>query len=102
MNEITKHIPDFVDFRSKLPSVEFETVEQLLAIDWVGSWANDLDDPVFCKEKVAASWWLMIDGHKEGRPWWWVIGHLKNGEVIDLPVWNYETRKDLHSRRSEP
>ncbi len=107
MNHVAQHVPNFVEMRRHDRKFsEFKTTEELLAIDWIASWADSCIDPVFCKspptwdlDAPRDRWMLMVDGfehrHPE-KPWWWVIGYLEDGESVNLPVWDSKTRGGLH------
>jgi len=78
--KITKHIPTFCDVESK--SAEFSTVEELVAIPFVASFAKDKSFSGYAISEDR----LMATYRNDGG-WWWVVGYLSNPEKVDLPVW---------------
>ena len=80
MNKLTQHIPGFADIGP--PSIwEFETTEQLLALDWVGSWATSpsFQGYVLSDHHLLALW-------NEGFEWR-TIGFIEDPTAVDLPQW---------------
>ncbi len=109
MNSITQHIPNYVEGFERR-TVEFETLEELVAIDWVkqhsephepielvnvltGEKAEPPKSPgPFHRFSQSEEWhdrWLLIAEFAEGKKWW-VVGILR-GEVEGLPTWQEKT-----------
>lgn len=101
---IRQHIPNFVSGVDP-QSVGFDTLEQLLAIDFVDRFRfRDLSlDFVaahpntkfsrFSLSHYAGETWLMIAEYAEGRHWW-VVGYITSPtpEIITgLPEWHNPT-----------
>lgn len=88
MNRIIQYIPRFADVEPK--SASFETVEELLSIDWVLGYGGSEPKAVFCKSEPSwdpeepRKWCLMLST----KTWWWVIGYFDDGESLDLPLWD--------------
>ena len=84
--EIRRHIPTYVEGESSERAVVQDSNE-LLALPWVSSWADDRFKGVpfwrFSQSSNGKEWLLMAEwkngtGHK-----WWVIGYLS--ESVGLP-----------------
>jgi len=75
--KITKHIPTFCDVESKV--AEFSTVEELVAIGFVKSFAKYKG---FTGYALSREYLIATYGNEQ-----WVVGHLSNPEKVDLPVW---------------
>ncbi len=81
MNKFSKHIPDFVDVdRNKNSTEEFETIEELLSLEGVRRYGKDV-----------SSYFAMADNClmeiSDNGFYWWVIGYIKNPELVNLPKW---------------
>lgn len=77
---ITQHVPNFCDgVKSKV--AEFSTTEELVAIPFVASFANNksFSGYALSEDRLMAT-------YRNGDGWW-VIGYLSDPEKIDLPVW---------------
>ena len=79
----TRYIPSFVDHRESRPTVEFETTEELLAIEWVASWGTKGDFSHFAKSEH-----YLMAILNDGKAWW-VVASLSHPDDIDLPEWEY-------------
>jgi len=81
MNEFTQHIPAFVDVREKIPTHEFETIEDLLSLEVVKRYGQGKD---FSHFALSDNHLMEIsdDGFK-----WWVVGYIKNVKDLVLPKW---------------
>jgi hypothetical protein len=85
MNEIREHVPQFVEGVTPR-RVEFEMLEQLLAIPWVAEF-RDLRTTGHLFYRFSKSGGkLMVECDK--GDWWWVVGHIKHPELVDLPEWH--------------
>lgn len=78
MNKLFVHVPTFVE-TDKYPTYEFDSVEELLQLKYVKRFIDSGDH-------------LEIHGRtlmsvSESKLKWWVIGHLKSTQGIDLPKW---------------
>jgi len=81
MNAIKQHIPDFCEgFEKAL--VEFNTLEELLAIDFVKKFSTF---PKF--HQFSMNDGHMIAEYRGGREWW-VVGRIRE-PVEGLPAWNH-------------
>ena len=109
MNEIRQHIPNYVEgFTPR--TVVFETLEELLAIDWVAQHAVPMPEielvNVLTGEKAeppkssgpfhrfsqSQEWenrWLLMAEFAEGKKWW-VVGYMKES-VEGMPAWQAPT-----------
>ena len=67
--------------RSGSPELEFNTLEELLALETLQTWVKMDDFRRFSK----SGRYLMAE-LREGRTWW-VIGSLDDPDNVDLPVW---------------
>jgi hypothetical protein len=80
-NSIRQHRPDFVEGYPKA-LVEFDTLEELLAIPWVKNFSVL---KTFHRYSVSGN--CLIAEYRNGREWW-VVGLLKNNDV-GLPKWDH-------------
>jgi hypothetical protein len=78
MNKLTQHIPNFAYNGEERKSWEFNTVEELLNLEWVKNFGKK--DHSFM---ISNSNNLMIVSNNGS--WWWVVGRLE--KPVDLPVW---------------
>ena len=83
MNKITQYIPNFVTTDVIPEEYEFDTIEQLLSIEFVKKWSSDFDFYRYSQDISSDSISLMCEGD-EGK-YWRVIGYLT--EPVDLPEW---------------
>lgn len=86
MNKITQYRPAFFEGFDNA-TVEFETVEELLAIPFLQGFKHEGFDKFSIGEN-----YLMAE-YRGGREWW-VAGRIQNPESVNLPQWNggiYET-----------
>ena len=83
MNIIHRHFPVYVD--SEPCSQSFNTLEELLNIDWVNIWATCKDFYRF-SISVGNSRPMLMAELRDGYSWW-VLGYLENLDGIDLPKW---------------
>ncbi len=81
MNKFTQHIPAFVDQREKPPSFDFETTEELLSSEIVSRYKKDDGFSHFVMSENCLMT-ISDNGFKH-----WVVGYIKNPELIDLPQW---------------
>jgi hypothetical protein len=95
MNRIKRHYPGFVDPPEVIEEVDFETTEELLAIEWVARWKT-LHGAKFVQYSTTPIGegyrsFLMAEVIDElnGKRMKWVLGYLKDGSTLDLPI--YET-----------
>lgn len=99
--KIRQHIPSFVTGADS-KEIEFKTVEELLDIDWIKSWAEPTDengrkfyrwsiDHCNVSNSYDIRNTLMIE--KDEGTWWWVVGYLDNDATAylktKLPEWKY-------------
>lgn len=87
MNRIKRYIPRFVDQTEKdQVEVNFETVEELLAIEWVARWQsiNGINFIQYSKSDEC----LMVEVKDEinNMRKWLVLGFLKDASTVDLPT----------------
>lgn len=75
MNKIHKYFPGFVD-RPTPREDEFETLDQLLNIDWVKTWADRKDFYRFSLDCSPGENILMAEYN--GGKVWWVVGFIDN------------------------
>ena len=81
MNQITQHIPAFVDTDEPPEQVTFSTLEALRAVLFV---KHFVDSEGFVRLSVAGN--ALMAESNNGRTWW-VIGFLKS-PVDGLPDWD--------------
>lgn len=79
-NYIVQHIPGFVETEKEPERVDFDTLEELLAIPFVASWKAD---PPF--ERFSLSMNHLMAEMKDGS--YWVVGYLQHPELVQLPQW---------------
>ena len=92
--KITQRIPNFVDGGIPKKS-EFETVEELLNLDWVKRYR---DDPIikelpfyqYSKSEDTSKPLLMIEYKDETDHKWCVVGYLRDD--VDLPIIDMERK----------
>ena len=76
-NKIIQEIPNWSDMKPK--SAEFDTLAELLAIDWVKDSSEDFHRWSLGENR------LMLE--KDGGKWWWVVGYIARPDLLDLPKW---------------
>lgn len=81
MNRIIRHIPNFAYDGQVRETLAFETVGELLGIEWVKDFHKE-----DCSYMVSGSNLLTV---KNDNTWWWVIGKLE--KPVDLPAWGGPT-----------
>jgi len=96
MNRIKKHYPGFADPpEGGAEEVDFETVEQLLSIEWVDRWKEIYGERFIRFSKDEANWkrnpgmGVLMAEHsdeKTGQHKWWVVGFIKEIASVDLPI----------------
>ena len=94
MPVIRQHRPAFFEgWENEV--VNFNTVEELLAIPFV---KNFSDQPNFDKYSISKSdMGDMLMAEYDGGLIWWVVGHLKEAEDLQIPVWNDHRASALKS-----
>jgi hypothetical protein len=92
MNKIKRHIPGFVDHDEEdLVEVEFETPEELLAIEWVARWQTITGNRFIQYSKSDprdGQPLLMVEVKDEmnEKRRWYVLGFLQDGDSLNLPI----------------
>jgi hypothetical protein len=81
-NAIRQHIPDFCEGFDKA-TVEFDTLEELLAIPFVKNFSRH---PTFFRFSMSDR--HLIAEYRGGREWW-VVGTLSHPEAVPLPDWDH-------------
>lgn len=76
-NLLRPHIPNFAYNGEDKKSWEFNTLEELLELEWVTRFKEDKKSFMLSENK------LMIVS--DAGDWWWVVGYLK--DKVDLPEW---------------
>lgn len=90
MNQILRHIPGAAFDSRDTPEqpVDFETVDQLMAIPFVKHWAESRGHVRFSVSSPSGNWEtgraLLMSEQSDGT--WWVVGHLLS-PVDGLPAW---------------
>jgi hypothetical protein len=87
MNHIKQRVPNWADVEPK--HADFETLENLLKIDWVERWATHPKFHQFSistEDKYESFGGLLMVELEEGTKWW-VIGFLRSVEGLSLPEW---------------
>ena len=85
MGTIKQHIPNFVSGFD--PVIQnFETLEELLSIDFVKRWSCDDDFHQFSIGPYGDRWHLMAEQHNGKR--WGVIGYITGivRDELNLPI----------------
>lgn len=88
MNRITMHVPGWAggDDPNYKPVVEeFNTTEELLAIEWVKKWKKFKEEGLPFFRYVKNSNHLIAE-FGEGEIWW-VLGYLRDSATVELPEW---------------
>jgi len=83
MNKITHHVPTFVDISGKPKVVEFNTLEELLRVDFVKKWAGQDGFHQFSLDAINGN--LLMAELDDGDSWY-VVGVLQDA-VPGLPTW---------------
>jgi hypothetical protein len=80
---LTQHIPNFVDYRDTVPFAIVGGAAEVRAVSWVAYWlkAGGL------KLCVDDGRYLMVDGRRDGKRWWWVVG-IFDTDVDWFPKWH--------------
>jgi hypothetical protein len=83
--------------------IEFNSVEELLAIDWVKNFANESNQPQPKFHQFSISElehpsdelkYLLMAEYKEGTEWY-VVGYINATEIINtLPTWKPKESED--------
>jgi hypothetical protein len=90
---LVQHVPAFVD--GVAPQTASGTLEEILATPWVAGWLNDCENGRFMRSEKT----LMVDGTRDGKRWWWVVGFFDESPD-ELPVWSSgEWREPRHWHR---
>jgi hypothetical protein len=76
-------MPGYCDFEYDKSKIEFNTLEELINIDFVKHWMNLKD---FYRFSISPERDLLMAELNNGAEWW-VIGYLENAN-IHLPIWN--------------
>ena len=76
-NKIVQEVPNYCDVEPK--SAEFNTLAELLEIDWVKSSKDD-----FYRWSLSGN--RLMEESDEGR-YWWVVGYVARPDLLDLPKW---------------
>ena len=86
MNHIIQHIPPFVD-GVEPEHASFDGLEELLVIDWVKRWKSKphRNSGEFHQFSLSGSH-LMVE--LEDGAVWYVIGHVRRPDLLDLPKWD--------------
>lgn len=80
MNTFKLYVPSFLEIES-VAEIEFETTEDLLALEQVQVFAETKTFFQFCMSNHT----LMVL-YDEGY-YWWVVGYIKDPSIINLPQW---------------
>jgi len=84
VHKAKKHYPNFVDVgESNKETFEFETVEELLACEWVQSYTRWNEFHNFCRDEDGYS--LMLES--EDGMYWWVVAYVPLGSIDELPIY---------------
>jgi hypothetical protein len=86
MGTIKQHIPNFVSGIDPVTQ-NFETLEELLNIDFVKQWGDDEDFHQFSIGPYGDRWHLMVEQNNGER--WWVLGYITDivRDELNLPNW---------------
>lgn len=102
MNKIKQYRPAFFTGFPDLLEIEFDTVDELLAIPFVASWQTDPEFYKFsiCGRDGYGKMLTLICEQDEGASWW-VVGFL-DSDVPSLPAWDWKVAfalRDAKDRR---
>ena len=78
-----QHIPSFINV-DKPKSIEFETIDDLLATNAVKQWAKPVDGKPFSHFAISRN--ILMAIHDDSFRWW-AVGYIEQPELIDLPKW---------------
>lgn len=86
MNQITQHIPTFVDYREAHPQAEFITLAELEAVPFVAKWK---DRPHFLRFSKSRNALMAEFSPSDEKPSgsYWVVGFLGDPTSVDIPEW---------------
>ena len=90
MNKFIQHIPGFVDVNEPAKEIEFETTEDLLAIDVVKQWTKPMDGKPFSHFAMSEN--CLMAMHDDSFHWW-AVGFVGDPDSVDLPKWTGERFK---------
>lgn len=82
MAKVKQRIPNFVETSMPPKQYEFQTIEELLNIDWIQKYTKWENFARFCRNKYSDL--LMIEN--EDGTWWWVVAYVDKGSIDELPV----------------
>ncbi len=88
MNRIRQYRPAFISGMENA-TVEFETVEQLLAIPFVAGFTEPVEWPFHrfsISPRQNGGRDVLMAEYDEGRHWW-VVGFIEQPGQVDLPQW---------------
>jgi hypothetical protein len=90
MNRARRYFPGFVDTRGiDIPEQDFETLEELLAIEWVHSWTkNEESSSKFYRFSKSDRMLFAELIEEDGSRIWWGVAHIKYPDLLDLPTLN--------------
>jgi hypothetical protein len=84
MNTFTQHIPGFFDMNEPVKEIEFETTEDLLAIDVVKQWMEPMDGKPFSHFAMSGNYLMVMHDNSFH---WWAVGFVKDPDSVNLPKW---------------
>ncbi len=83
-NKITEYVPNAIELDRDLDQAEFESIEELLNIPFVATFAKVIT-PAFHRFSVSSNSCLMAEYNKGAE--WWVVGIIEFPEKVNLPRW---------------
>ncbi len=84
-----RHLPNFVETADGPSIVEFETLEQLVAIPEVARWMQPTDGWPFYRLSLAhaPTGRAALMAEYAGGVRWWTVGYIEKPVDLDLPRW---------------
>lgn len=86
MYRAIQHIPNFVD-GTEPKIAEFDSVEDLLEVDWVKSYLEWEEADMFVQTRERDC--LMVAN--KDHTWWWVVAHVPRNSLTNLEICEYNT-----------
>ena len=82
-----QHLPNFVDI-DRQPSVEVSSLEELLAVPWIASWATDSTTPLYRWSQSSDHDRLLLMAEYKNGDEFYVVAYLTSDEPLSLPEWH--------------
>jgi len=83
--KMRQHLPDSID--TDPTEITFESLAELLQIEWVASWSNEIFDGIpfwrYSQSQHGDEWMLIAEWKEGDKHRWWVLGYLSDN--VGLP-----------------